>query len=229
MWDTYSAFTNTSGGEIILGVKEKTDGTWETSGLKDESAILKSFWDTINNQNKISENLLTDNDVQTFEKDGDLIVVINVPKANREQKTVYINGDMFKGTYRRNHEGDFKCSASAVKAMLRDGPEATSDMKVLEEFALEDLNQESIKSYRNYFNNGRIGHPWAELPDNKFLENLGAAVCTKDGIFHPTSAGLLMFGNEPKIVREYPEYFLDYREELDSSIRWTDRLQSIIS
>lgn len=193
MWDTYSAFANTSGGIIILGVKENSDGTWETSGLKDERTLLKSFWDTINNQNKVSENILTDNDIQTYEKDGDVILAINVPKATREQKPIYINGDMFKGTYRRNHEGDFKCSPSAVKAMLRDEPEATSDMKILEEFTLKDLNQDSIKSYRNYFNSGRIGHPWAELPDNEFLENLGAAVCTKDGIYHLTSAGLLMF------------------------------------
>ena len=140
MWDTYSAFANTSGGIIILGVKENSDGTWETSGLKDERTLLKSFWDIINNQNKVSENLLTDNDIQTYEKDGDVILAINVPKATREQKPIYINGDMFKGTYRRNHEGDFKCSPSAVKAMLRDEPEATSDMKILEEFTLKDLN-----------------------------------------------------------------------------------------
>lgn len=37
---------------------------------------------------------------------------------------------------------------------------------------------------------------------------------------------MLMFGNEYDIVREFPEYFLDYRETLDPTIRWTDRLQS---
>lgn len=42
----------------------------------------------------------------------------------------------------------------------------------------------------------------------------------------PTAAGLLMFGEEYKIIREFPEYFLDYRENLDPSIRWTDRLYS---
>ena len=35
-----------------------------------------------------------------------------------------------------------------------------------------------------------------------------------------------MFGNEFNIIRQFPEYFLDYREMLDPSIRWTDRLQS---
>ncbi len=35
-----------------------------------------------------------------------------------------------------------------------------------------------------------------------------------------------MFGDEYKILYEYPEYFLDFRELLDPAIRWTDRLQS---
>lgn len=35
-----------------------------------------------------------------------------------------------------------------------------------------------------------------------------------------------MFGEEYRIVKEYPEYFLDYQEILDPTIRWTDRLQS---
>ncbi len=47
-----------------------------------------------------------------------------------------------------------------------------------------------------------------------------------DRQLHPTAAGMLMFGDEYNIVRHFPEYFLDYREVLDSSIRWTDRLQS---
>lgn len=43
---------------------------------------------------------------------------------------------------------------------------------------------------------------------------------------HPTAAGMLMFGDEYNIVRHFPEYFLDYREELDQTTRWSDRLQS---
>ena len=35
-----------------------------------------------------------------------------------------------------------------------------------------------------------------------------------------------MFGDEYNIVRHFPEYFLDYREELDPITRWSDRLQS---
>jgi predicted HTH transcriptional regulator len=35
-----------------------------------------------------------------------------------------------------------------------------------------------------------------------------------------------MFGNEYDIVREYPNYFLDYREEYDDVHRWTDRFIS---
>ena len=58
------------------------------------------------------------------------------------------------------------------------------------------------------------------------LERIGAAGFGEDGKLHPTTAGLLMFGEEYHIVREFPEYFLDYREMLDPTIRWTDRLQS---
>ncbi len=35
-----------------------------------------------------------------------------------------------------------------------------------------------------------------------------------------------MFGEEYRITREFPEFFLDYRERLDPNIRWTDRIQS---
>ena len=59
-----------------------------------------------------------------------------------------------------------------------------------------------------------------------YIEMIGAAAIGKDKQLHPTAAGLLMFGDECRIVREFPEYFLDYREMLDPSIRWTDRFYS---
>ena len=56
--DTYSSFANCYGGVIILGVKEEKDGSWRTTGLKNEAKLRKDFWDTINNPKKINLNLL---------------------------------------------------------------------------------------------------------------------------------------------------------------------------
>ena len=109
LWETYSAFANCYGGVIILGAAK----------------LRKDFWDTIHNKNKVSINLLTDSDVEIFEESSGVIMVIHVPKAKRDQKPVYINGDMFSGTFRRNWEGDYHCDRSEVLAMLRDQPEET--------------------------------------------------------------------------------------------------------
>ena len=122
LWDTYFAFANCYGGVIILGVKEEKDGSWKTTGLQNASKLRKEFWDTINNSKKVNINLLSEDDVQTYEivDNKDVIMVIYVPMAKREQKPVYINNDIFNGTLRRNYEGDYHCTRLQVKTMLRD-------------------------------------------------------------------------------------------------------------
>lgn len=228
LWDTYSAFANCHGGVIILGVQENADGTWRAVGLENEAKLRKDFWDTINNRTKVSVNLLTDKDVETYQdEEGKVIMVIHVPMAKREQKPVYINSDVFNGTFRRNWEGDYHCDRSEVLSMLRDEPEETMDMKILEDMSISDLDIETVHSYRNRHMAFRREHVWEKLDDAEYLERIGAAKLSKmDGQLHPTSAGLLMFGQEYKILYEFPEYFLDYREMLDPAIRWTDRLHS---
>ncbi|MCM1542377.1 MAG: putative DNA binding domain-containing protein [Blautia sp.] len=227
LWSTYSAFANCHGGVIILGIEEKQDGSWHTTGLQNENKLRRDFWNTINNRKKISSNLLLDKDVQVYEVNKDIIMIINVPEARREQKPVYVGGDMFKGTYRRNWEGDYHCTPAEVKAMLRDQTEETMDMKILEDMQMDVLNRETVHAYRNRHMAYRREHVWEQLSDEDYLERIGAArVLSADNQLHPTAAGLLMFGDEYKILYEYPEYFLDYREMLDPAIRWTDRLQS---
>ena len=227
LWETYSSFANTSGGCIILGVKERPDKSWYTTGLKDVSKLRKEFFDSLHNQNKVNIALVSDNNVKDYEQDGDVILVIEVPKALREEKPVYIGGDMWKGTFRRDGEGDYHCSKEAVLAMLRDQTENTPDMKVLENKEIADFDQDSVKSYRNRYDADHQDHPWTKLPDDEFLVRIGAASKeTSDHRIHPTSAGLLMFGVYYLIMPEFPNFLLDYYEKGDPSIRWTDRLAS---
>lgn len=227
LWETYSSMANCYGGAILLGVAEKEDGSFETTGLCNAEKLKKDFWNTVNNPRKVSVNLLSDNDVESYEINGNVILSIRIPRASRENRPVYINDDMMRGTFRRNGEGDYHCSGSEVRAMLRDQTEETSDMKVLDNMKISDLNMETVHAYRNRHTAYRSDHVWEGLSDTEYLERIGAArISNTDGEIHPTAAGLLMFGDEFRILYEYPEYFLDYREMLDPSIRWTDRLQS---
>lgn len=83
IWETYSAFANTHGGIILLGVEEWAGKSLHTVDLPDPDRLIKEFWDIVNNHNKTSVNVLSSKDVFVQEVDGDHIVVINVPRAER--------------------------------------------------------------------------------------------------------------------------------------------------
>ena len=225
LWETYSAFANTLGGIILLGVEEYKDKSLHTVDLPDPEKLVKEFWDLVNNPNKASVNVLSGKDVAIQEVNGDHIIVITVPRADRTYKPVYVDGNPLN-TYRRNGEGDYKCTSEELHAMYRDASVKTQDMLVLNEMGMDVFNTESLRAYRQRMRLSRPGHVWDTLEDEEFLVKLGAAGIGEDGKRHPTAAGLLMFGNEYDIVREYPQYFLDYREEYDDTHRWTDRIIS---
>ena len=44
LWDSYSAFANTDGGCILLGIKERDDHSLYVVGLKDAEKMKKDFW-----------------------------------------------------------------------------------------------------------------------------------------------------------------------------------------
>ncbi len=226
IWETYSAFANTLGGYILLGVAEKEDKYFETVDLPEPEKLIKEFWDTVNNPQKVSINLISSKDIEIQEVNGNHIVVIYVPRADRAYKPVYIDGNPVSGTYRRNGEGDYHCTDEELKAMYRDASVKTQDMLVLSEMDLSVFNTDSVRGYRQRMSFSRPGHVWEQLDDEAFLQKIGAIGIGDDGQKHPTAAGLLMFGNEYDIVREYNNYFLDYQEQYDPENRWTDRIIS---
>ena len=223
LWETYSSFANSYGGCIVCGAVEKKDGSWKTTGLRDLQRLRKNFWDNIHNKTKVSACLISEKDVEEYLVGEDVVLVIKVPRANRYQKPVYIDNDVFGSTFRRDNEGDYRCTEAEVKAMIRDASEESPDERVLDR--KPDFDQDTIKSYRIRYNTRHEGSAWSKLNDSDFLVQIGA-LNDEGKTLKPTAAGLLMFGKELRITREYPEYFLDYREHMEPNIRWTDRIYS---
>ena len=185
--------------------------------------MKKDFWDTIHNSKKVSKCLISENDTEEYTYHGNVILVIKVPRASRSEKPVYINNDVYGGTYRRDHEGDYSCTEDEVKAMIGDSSEKSPDQEALDLTARgkkltaeEVFDPESIKAYRIRYNTRHEGSAWSELDDIDFLVQIGAANDESEYI-RPTVAGLLMFGTERRISQVYPDYFLDYQEHMDET------------
>lgn len=225
MWETYSAFANTLGGTIILGVEEQDNGTLIPTGIENPDILIKDIWSTLNNHQKVSMNILTEQDIEKVTVHGKDIIVIYVPMAPREYKPVYINNNQTSGTYRRNGDGDYHCSTLEINNMLRDQTEITQDYSIVSRYDIHNINKDTLSSYRNRFNVVFHDHPWTDLDDEQFLYRISAIEINKDQDSCLTEAGLLMFGNDYEIERIFPDYFLDYREMLDDH-RWSNRIHS---
>lgn len=230
LWESYSAFANSEGGVIVLGVKENAkDGALYVEGLDDVHKVLKDFWNTVNNRQKVSCNILTDSMAVPEKLEGRDVIVIHVPRAERTSRPVYVGSDPRTGTYRRNFEGDYHCSLEEVSLMIRDSALVTDDNKLLTDLDVSVFCPDTVRSYRNIFKLIRQNHLWNKEDDAMFLRRIGAVREDKNtGKFHPTVAGLLMFGYEYEITAVFPNYFLDYQENRTNGIyaRWTDRITS---
>lgn len=118
IWETYSAFANADGGVILLGVEETDDKSLHALDLLDPEWLLEDFWRIINDPLHVSVNILTQEDVQIHQVQGKRIITITVPKAPPQDRPVYIENDLYRGSYRRSGEGDYRCTREEIQAML---------------------------------------------------------------------------------------------------------------
>ncbi len=227
MWETYSAFANTSGGDIFLGLKERSDRTFELKGIENTQKVLDDLWNNLNNPQKVSANILRERWVKILEIDGKSLIQIHVPPANRKQKPLYLNGNPITGTFCRLNSGDIKLGEEAVRRMMAEQVEESRDAEILKGYGLDDLDFDSFAAYRNMYSARQPDHPWNKVDAQEFLYQVGAWGKDREtGNSGLTRAGLLMFGTYRPIKEAFPHYMVDYQErpEAKTEARWIDRL-----
>ena len=208
LWETYSAFANTTGGVILLGVVEEADHSFRAVELLDPEDLVEELWAGVKDPQVVSCNILSPEDVYITQAQGKRIVVIEVPRAKRQDRPVYLGGDLYRGSYRRSGEGDYHCTPEEVRNMLRDRGEGSLDQRLLPHLGREALDEGSAGAYC------RLAAPRLEGASGEegILLAAGALGRGEDGGLHPTAAGLLMLGELEAIRREYPDFSLEYRE-----------------
>lgn len=226
LWETYSAFANSFGGTIVLGLEETEDGMLMISGIKNTDKTVNEIWNTINNPQKVSCNILKSDYVKVVEHNEKKLIIMNVPRADRHDCPIYINDKINGGTFRRNGPNDYRCTKPEIAGMMRESADMPLDAHVLNDFNMDDIDRGTLARYRTFMRVGDEKHIWNTVPDDEFLRLIGAAKKGEDGEMHPTLAGLLMFGLEYRITSEVPDYKLDYTEYMKPGVEWEYRIVS---
>lgn len=230
-WETYSAFANTHGGTIVLGVKEK-DGIFTLNNLTDDDIdkLQKDFWSGVHNKNTINACLLKNDDVEVGEIEGHKVILFHIPQAQRDQRPIHCTQDAFNGTFRRNYEGDYLCGNAEVRRMFADADVTRpADGRILKNYSWDDIDMPSFEQYRRLFATAKPSHPWHTLSNDELMRKLGGYRKDREtGEEGFTLAGILMFGKYDSIKDQTcaPKFFPDYKEipADTSSTRWIDRI-----
>jgi ATP-dependent DNA helicase RecG len=228
LWETVSAFANTSGGYILLGVAQ-VEGRPAVQGLGHADRRLQEFFDLMRNRNKISAEVCGPGDVRVERLGVDDILVIRVRASSAREKPVFLRGNPYQGTYVRRNEGDYRCSEQEVNRMIRDASEDGADLSIVSGASWSELSMETFERYRQRFRQFSPASPWNDYDNQRFLTAIGGwRNDFQTGAAGVTRAAILMFGTPEAIHGIRPRHLIDFRLVPDGADaaqeRWEDRI-----
>jgi len=222
MWETVSAFSNTAGGWIILGVKEvkiKSVSTYEIIGIEKPEKMEQDVISTLRSVSKFNVPILAT--AHLFEIDGKSVLAFYIPVSG--SKPVYF-GNNLNNTFVRVGSGDQRATDIEIEILMREKTFGMKSEMEVNGTGFEDINLQSLQTYRRRIKDYNPDFKYNDLEDEPF--------CIKTGILSRsklTYGGLLMLG-KGEIVQQYvPHFWIDYIEipgttYSDADCRYTYRM-----
>lgn len=218
-WETVSAFSNSSGGWLIFGVKQNGQ-YFETVKISNPEKIEQDFLNVLRSRQKF--NVIINPTCMKHVIDNNTVLGFYIPVS--PNKPVYFNTQ--SNTFIRRGSGDQRATQAEIDAMFRDQTFGAKSSELAIGTSISDLKEKSIREYRDYMSRFNAGVSYNRMSLDDFLVKMRILdTNTKECTF----SGLLFFGFRESVEK----YFADFRVDLleipgtsneDASSRYTFRL-----
>ncbi|GHT47948.1 hypothetical protein AGMMS49965_26170 [Bacteroidia bacterium] len=218
VWETVSAFSNSSGGWLVLGVAQHGK-MFEVTGVNNPEKIEQDFMTTLRSKNKF--NVVIKPDCKKYDIDGKTVLGFYIPSA--EVKPIYFNS--LQNTFIRAASGDQRATEYEINALYRDQSFGMMSSKLVEGTSVDSFNKASYTNFRDYLRRMLPELTYNALDDNTFNHKL--QLVKNDKL---TYGGLLFLGDNDEIQDRFPDFRIDYLEipglsYADAEPRYTYRVQ----
>jgi ATP-dependent DNA helicase RecG len=201
--ETLSAFSNTLGGVIILGLDESD--AFAATGVADPSKMASDLAAMCSDE--MEPALRPYIQVHAFE--GARLVVAEIPELPREQKPCFYKGaGITKGAYVRVHDGDRQLSSYEVQMMLSSRGQPMADLEPVAGVGMEALDEHLVSAMLLRLRSSRP-YAYHELSSAEILRRIKVLVAAPDGDGDVVSVGgLLALGSYPQ--EHFPQLMLTF-------------------
>ena len=219
--ETVSAFTNGSGGVLLLGLSE-SEGFQPADGFDGRSirdALARACADDI------EPPLRAPIDIEEFE--GKHLVRLDVPELDAIDKPCFVKArGTHQGSFIRGGDGDRRLTNYEVGQLLSNRGQPDHDAQPVTEATIEDLDPDLVAAWLGRVR-ARAPRAFAGLDTVSALLRVRAAVRVHDRVV-PTLTGLLCLGAYPQ--QFFPQLFISFvslpgltmGEELADGTRFLD-------
>ncbi len=223
-YETVSAFSNTAGGYLVFGIREKS-GHYEVVGVLEADKVQGDFLTTLRSAQKVNRVVAVKED--KIEHEAQTLLVFHIPEANRKDKPVFLDGNVMRSFIRKGG-CDVKCSPEELKRFLVDAAGERHDGEILDLDPEHFFDADTLAWYRGVF---AQRNPTSDptLSHLEFLHHWGLVV-EQDANPRPTRAAALLFGSDAVLRQVLPRPVVDCqrvdanRSDALPEQRWTDRV-----
>lgn len=189
---TASAFSNTAGGIVLLGIDEEAG--FAAVDLEDPGKIASDLAAMLTDQFEPPIRAL----VSPHEFEGCRIVVAEIPQLPFDQKPCYYKGaGISAGSWTRTGASNRRLTPYEVQILLSSRGQPRDDERAVPGTTTRDLDPDALEGFIKRLKATRP-NAYAGLSENEVLRHCRVVVDDENGVAALSRAGLLALGSHPQ-------------------------------